>query len=105
MKIDPNLQPIANLQSDAVPNAKTRNAQEANGATQNAQVDGGDTVQFSGELLRVHELTAKLQQIPEIRGDRVAELKARIERGTYKPSSKAVADAMLKDLSGRGGQS
>lgn len=105
MKIDPNLQPIANLQSDAVPNAKTRNTQEANGGAQNSPVDGGDTVQFSGELLRVHELTAKLQQIPEIRADRVAALKARIERGTYKPSSKAVADAMLKDLSGRGGQS
>jgi negative regulator of flagellin synthesis FlgM len=105
MKIDPNLQPIANLQSDAVPSAKTRNAQEANGGAQNAPVDGGDTVQFSGELLRVHELTAKLQQIPEIRADRVAALKARIEQGTYKPSSKAVADAMLKDLSGRGGQS
>jgi negative regulator of flagellin synthesis FlgM len=105
MKIDPNLQPIANLQSDAVPNTKTRNTQDPNGGAQNAPVDGGDTVQFSGALLHVQELTVKLQQIPEIRADRVAALKERIERGTYKPSSKDVADAMLKDLSGRGGQS
>jgi len=105
MKIDPNLQPIANLQSDAVANAKTRNTQEATGGAQNAPVDAGDTVQFSGALAQVHQLTAKLQQIPEIRADRVAELKARIERGTYQPSSNDVADAMLKDLSGRAGQS
>jgi|SRR5260370_9999975 negative regulator of flagellin synthesis FlgM len=105
MKIDPNLQPIANLQSDAVPNTKTRNTQEASGAAQNAPVDAGDTVQFSGALAQVHQLTAKLHQIPEIRADRVAALKERIERGTYKPSSKDVAGAMLKDLSGRGGQS
>ncbi len=105
MKIDPNLQPIANLQPDAVPNAKTRNTQEAHGGAQNAPVDGGDTVQFSGALAQVHQLTANLQQIPEIRADRVAALRERIDRGTYKPSPRDVADAMLKDLSGRGGQS
>ncbi len=105
MKIDPNLQPIANLQSDAVPNTKTRNTQEATGGAQNAPVDGGDTVLFSGALAQVQQLTVKLQQFPEIRADRVAALKDRIERGTYKPSSNDVADAMLKDLSGRGGQS
>jgi negative regulator of flagellin synthesis FlgM len=105
MKIDPNLQPIANHQSDAVSNTKTRNTQEANAGAQNAAVDGGDTVQFSGALVHVQQLTAKLQQIPEIRADRVAALRVRIERGTYKPSAKDVAGAMLKDLSGRGGQS
>jgi flagellar biosynthesis anti-sigma factor FlgM len=104
MKIDPNLQPIANLQSDAVPNTKTRNTQEATGGSQNAPVDGGDTVLFSGTLAQVQQLTANLQQIPEIRADRVAALKARIDRGTYQPSSKDMADAMLKELSGRGGQ-
>ena len=105
MKIDPNLQPIANLQSDAVPNTKTRNTQEATGGAQNAPVHGGDTVLFSGALAQVQQLTAKLQQIPEIRTDRVAALKERIDRGTYKPSPREVAGAMLKDLSGRGGQS
>jgi negative regulator of flagellin synthesis FlgM len=104
MKIDPNLQPIANLQSDAVPNTKTRSATEGSGGAQNAPVDGGDTVLFSGALAQVQQLTAKLQQIPEIRADRVAALKARIDRGTYQPSSKDMADAMLKELSGRGGQ-
>ena len=105
MKIDPNLQPIANSQSDAVQNTKTRNSLEVSGGAQNALVDGGDTVQFSGALMEVQQLTARLHHIPEIRADRVAALKGRIEQGTYKPSSNDVAGAMLKELSGRGGQS
>jgi negative regulator of flagellin synthesis FlgM len=107
MKIDPNLQSIANAQADSVQNAKTRGAQESSGneASQGTQADGSDTVQFSGTFAEVQSLTSQLQQIPDVRADRVAELKAKIQQGSYNPDPNDVANALLNDSVTRGGNS
>lgn len=97
MKIDPNLQPIGNLQSDAVQNAKTSRAQESTSEDRTAQLDGSDTVQVSSQFAQVQQLTSRLQQLPDIRTDRVAALRERIHQGTYNPDPAAVASALLND--------
>ena len=99
MKVDPNnLQSIANSQSNAVQNAKTSrpDSAKAEGLTTDAS-GGSDTVQVSSKFAETQQLTAKLQQVPEIRADRVSSLKAKIQQGTYKPDPAGVAEAILRD--------
>lgn len=105
MKIDPNLQPTGDVQSDAVQSSKGNRTQQANSDSAITQTDGHDTVQVSPRFVEVQQLTAKLQNVPEIRSDRVASLKAQIQKGAYKPDPSEVADAMLGDPLSQGGRS
>jgi len=104
MKVDPNLQPIANVQSDAVQNAKASRAQEAISDGRTTDIDRPDTVEVSSKFAEVQQLTSKLQQLPDVRSDRVAMLKDQIQQGTYQPDPSNVADALLNDPLNQGGQ-
>ena len=97
MKVDPNLQSIANVQSDAVQNTKTSRTQDSSGDSPSNAVGGSDTVHFSSRLAEVQQLTSQLQQVPDIRAERVAALKEKIQQGTYSPDPADVADAILND--------
>ena len=106
MKIDPNLQSILNAQTDSVQNSKTSRAQGPNTEAATTQIDGSsDTVQFSSKFSEVQQLTAKVQQLPDIRSERVAALKEQIQKGTYNPDPADVADALLKHAVNQGGNS
>ena len=99
MKVDPNLQSIANLQSDAVQNGKTTRTQGAASGISTSQVDGTDTdtVEFSPKFAQIQQLTSKLQELPDVQSERVAALKDQIQKGTYKPDLTSVAGAILND--------
>jgi flagellar biosynthesis anti-sigma factor FlgM len=104
MKVDPSLQSIVNAQSDAVQNTKTSRAQETSPEGRTTEVDGSDTVQLSPKFAEVQQLTAKLQQLPDIRSERVSMLKEKIQQGTYKPDPSEVAGALLNSAVNQGGQ-
>jgi negative regulator of flagellin synthesis FlgM len=107
MKVDPNnLQSIANAQSNAVQNAKTSrpDSSKTEGLATDAS-GGSDTVQVSSKFAEAQQLTAKLQQVPDVRADRVSALKAKIQQGTYKPDPADVADAILRDPLNQSGKS
>jgi len=110
MRIDPSFQYLGNVPADGVGNAqgqsKTPSSQVAGGSTSESQLsDSGDTVQFSGNLAEIQQLKAQLAQTPEVRASRVAALQQQVQQGTYNPSNQAIANAMIADLSGSGGQS
>ena len=44
----------------------------------------------------VEELKALIEALPDVREDRVAELKRQIENGTYHVSSNEIADLMMR---------
>ena len=44
----------------------------------------------------VEELKAVIAHMPDVREDRVAELKRQIENGTYHVSSEEIADSMMR---------
>lgn len=54
-----------------------------------------DRVVLSLTNERVDKVTASLGQIPDIRWDKVAEIKSRLEGGTYRVSGTEVAEKML----------
>ena len=58
---------------------------------------GNDTVQLSAKAKEVQEAAQKLAKMPEIREDKVQEVKTAIEKGTYKVVGRKVATDMLKE--------
>ena len=65
----------------------------------NAQVSAGsDRVVLSLNNDRVDKVSASVEQIPDIRWDKVNDIKSRIEAGTYQVSGIQVAEKMLASL-------
>lgn len=60
---------------------------------------GGDNVQIS----EVARLLSRLQSVPDVRSDRVAEVRAAIEKGSYDTPDKVktAVDRIFDDLVGR----
>ena len=59
---------------------------------------GGDRVELSAGSREVLKMQEILQETPEIRQDKVADLKRQIEEGSYQPDSHQVADKMMWSL-------
>jgi flagellar biosynthesis anti-sigma factor FlgM len=101
MYIDPKIQFPSDPQSDPV--TGTRNSSTpAGGAGRGGAVSptsDEDTVSFSSTHGEVHTLAANLENVPEIRSDRVQSLRAQVSQGQYQPSSQSVADAIVREYS------
>ncbi len=101
MKIDPRIQ----LPGDAPPE---RVKSTGKGATQSQSLAnssgvsspaGEDTLKLSSTHGEVQILAASLNNVPEVRTDRVQALQQRVQSGQYNPASQQVADAIIKDHS------
>jgi len=56
-----------------------------------------DTVVLSDTAKKIQEAQKQLEAIPDVREDKVAQLKEQIENGTYEIDEEKIADKMLKD--------
>jgi negative regulator of flagellin synthesis FlgM len=56
-----------------------------------------DTVVISDGAKRIQEAQTQLQAIPDVRADKVAELRTRIENGTYEIKPDKIADKMIRE--------
>ena len=56
-----------------------------------------DDVSLSSQVEEVRKLAAQIMDLPEVREDKVAELKRQIDAGTYNPSGGDIAQAILKE--------
>jgi negative regulator of flagellin synthesis FlgM len=56
-----------------------------------------DTVVISDAAKRIQEARAQLDEIPDVREDKVAELKAQIQNGTFRADAEETADKLLKE--------
>ena len=64
----------------------------------------GDSVNLSPAVDRFNKATEFLKDIPEVRADRVQELKSQIETGSYNVNGKDVAAKMISSMkNGYGG--
>lgn len=59
---------------------------------------GGDTVQLSDNAERVARMSEALQKIPDIRMERVQELRKQVAAGEYAVGARAVAEKMLMTM-------
>ena len=56
-----------------------------------------DTVVISDTAKRIQEARKQLDEIPDIREDKVAQLKRQIKNGTYEMNAEKIADKMIKE--------
>jgi len=56
-----------------------------------------DTVFISDTAKRIQDAQSQLQSIPDVRADKVAELKSRIENGTYETKADQIAEKMIRE--------
>lgn len=96
MKIDDKapLSLVSQQRKEAVETGE-EGARKATAATNEDSAKRGDKVVLSLTNERVDRVTASLEQIPDIRWDKVAEIKSRIDSGTYEVSGRQVAEKML----------
>lgn len=93
MKIDSEqlLAAVSRAKSDAVAPGESR--QSGNQEIRGRQ---SDSVELSSHRGEVDHLKKVLNAVPDVRSDKVAQLKERIENGTYRIDGRAVAAKMLK---------
>jgi flagellar biosynthesis anti-sigma factor FlgM len=97
MRIDLNTQ--ANAAANAGLAAEAEN--KAVAATSSNSQSGGDKASLSPDQARVQSLTAQLNQLPEIRQEKITELYRAIKVGTYNVTPEQTADALIADLRSR----
>jgi len=71
-------------------------ARKVTGAKETARASKGDGVELSREAQQVKALRDKVSQAPEVRQERIEELRKQIQAGTYRPDGKEIAAKMLK---------
>ncbi len=57
-----------------------------------------DKISLSGEAKEISELKSLIEQLPEIRTDKVEELKKAIDAGSYNIDSLKVAEKILEEI-------
>ena len=95
MKIDPKVPANSELQSGTVSNAAATTVPAQARAANASAAQTEDTFQASGRHAEVQRLTAQAATVPDVRTEKVAPLQAKVQRGTYKPDSQKVADALI----------
>jgi negative regulator of flagellin synthesis FlgM len=85
-------------------NASPEKSEVSETSGKKTKTQGTDRVEFSGRQVEVDRLKKTMQDGTDIRSDKVAQIKAQIEAGTYQVSGTEVAKKMLKawsDLNGK----
>jgi flagellar biosynthesis anti-sigma factor FlgM len=55
-----------------------------------------DVIQVSDRATAIRNLVEQASQLPEVRAERVEQLRLRVQSGTYHPDAATIADALLK---------
>lgn len=62
------------------------------------QTSEGVTTELSSDVIRLSSLESQANSTPDIRQEKVAELKRSVDAGTYQVSDASLADAILRDV-------
>jgi len=61
------------------------------------KMSSGDRVEFSARSKEMQKIYEVLQASPDVRSEKVADLKRRIEEGRYRVDSEAVAEKIIRE--------
>lgn len=99
MRINQQIPPADNTTTDRISGS-------VQGQTQStpAQVPSqpNDTVQLSSTQGTVRQLAAHVDQVPDVRQQKVDALRAQVQSGSYQPSNQSAAGAIVNELFGPG---
>lgn len=97
MRIDPNLPASESTQTTQVNDQRTGTSNSASGSSSGAF---NDTVQLSPNQAKLRQLSAQVNQVPDVRSQQVDALRLQVQSGTFTRSSDAVAGAVVNELFG-----
>lgn len=60
-----------------------------------------DKIEISDEARDFQTAMKAFKELPEVRQDKIDELKSQVESGQYKPSAEAVVDKILEAIKGK----
>ncbi len=80
-----------NVENNNVPSEKSKNASNVN------QAQKQDAVEISGKVKDTVSITKQLKELPDVRSEKVEELKKQVESGTYNVSGKDIAEKIVKN--------
>jgi negative regulator of flagellin synthesis FlgM len=91
--------PKDSVNIEAYVNQVKDNNDRAHAATEKSEKQPAktDTVVLSDAAKRIQEAKKQLDAIPDVRQDKVAQLREQIENGTYEIDAEKIAGKMLKD--------
>ena len=72
-------------------NEASKKAAESTGKS----VERNDNVAVSGKASEVAQLASQVSKLPEVRSELIEKFSAKLESGDFRPSSKALASAIL----------
>lgn len=83
--------------SGAVDKAASHSARKIQSTEPSAAASTASQVQISDEARMMKQAAQVVRDTPDVRADRVAELKARVRAGTYQVDAKSVADKLVEE--------
>ena len=75
--------------------SRAKNVEKVSAEQQQASTVESDNVTISEKGKDVSEMTRTLKSMPEVRADKIADLKERIANGTYNVSGKDIASKII----------
>ena len=76
-------------------------ASQSKATTRTTDSAANDKAELSPDQARVQSLTAQLNQLPDVRNNKINELWKAIKQGTYQVTAEQTADAIIADVQGR----
>ncbi|CCU80832.1 hypothetical protein HSACCH_02347 [Halanaerobium saccharolyticum subsp. saccharolyticum DSM 6643] len=86
---------INNIKAGKIEQYYQQLKQKQNKAAKNSK---NDQIKISSQAKGILTAKAELKNRPQIRTDKVADLKAKLENGNYQIDSKKIAEKMLKNI-------
>ena len=92
-----NSQPTRNTEGVAEQAAVQRTERHHHGRAKGAEAPGGDTLEVSARGRELAKAQQAVDDAPDVRADKVVEIKKRIEDGTYHVPADVLARKLLGD--------
>lgn len=96
MRISPDI--AARLQNLLASRLEASQRMDAASMPSGSMKGNEEPVALSAELRLIQLLHEMVKQLPEVDTERVAQIQQQLEQGTYNPDTKAVAEAILREL-------
>jgi negative regulator of flagellin synthesis FlgM len=77
---------------------KPAGLEQADKAASAKQPAPADKVDISGRSREIADIMSSIEQLPDVRAQKVQELKQAVEAGTYSVDPQKVAERLLKDI-------
>jgi len=86
------------------PNRTTQSVPKATGGetkdsvVQARKVESADTVNISSQSKEIADIMSSVNQLPDVREQKVQDIKQRVDAGTYTIDPRKIADKLLSEL-------